>query len=71
MHSSFPAFDNVRRSQLWQPFEPEAGRLSLAMAEHPRLNDLVRFPDGGADDTDRVLDADHWYRRIHQNLDEL
>lgn len=65
------ALDDVRRLELRQPLEPEAGPLHLAMAELPGLDGLVRLPDVRRDDRHGVLQRDAWHRRVEQALHEL
>ncbi len=50
--------------------QPEARGFCRLVAEHPRLDDLIREPDPGRDDRDRILDGDAWDRRVHQGADE-
>jgi hypothetical protein len=41
MHLGFPAINDLRRLQLGQVLKPEACGLDFAMAELPRLDDLL------------------------------
>lgn len=71
MNPSFPALHDVRRDELGKVLEPEARCLHLAMTELPRLDDLVGFPDLGADDRDRILDSHHRRMTAHQVAHKL
>ena len=71
MYTSLPALHDVRRLKLWEPFEPEARCLRLAVPELPRLNDLIRLPDLRRDHGYRVLDCNPGDRRCHEKTDKI
>lgn len=57
VYPMFPALYDVRRSELWQPTQPQTGCLRLAMSELPRLHDLIRLAPQAGHDAHGILDA--------------
>lgn len=70
MNAGVPARDNLRRAQGREVFQPEARRLGFAVAELPRLDDLIGFADGRGQDADGVLDSQSRHGSGHQAADE-
>lgn len=70
MNSCFPARHQMCWHQRGKAFEPETGGFSFSVAEHPRLNALVRMADTVNCST-RVFDADAFNWRFHQFPYEL
>jgi hypothetical protein len=58
VNASGPPFDDSRRLQAWERLEPQARRFRFTVAELPRLDDLIRFANGGGQEPDRVFDCD-------------
>ena len=56
----FPALVGgaVKRNQRRQPAQPEARGLGLVVAEHPRLDDLIRLAEQRRHDRHGVLETD-------------
>jgi hypothetical protein len=67
----FAALNHIGGSEPRQVVEPEAGGLGFPVPELPRLDDLIRWPDGGADHAHRIFDAPAWDRCIHQQAHKI
>ncbi len=55
MDTRLSSLNRVRRYKFRESLQPQASPFRLPVPEHPRLNDLVRLPDSGRNDTDRVF----------------
>lgn len=70
MNASRAAFNDIRRDQLGEILEPEAGCFNLAMPELPRLDNLVWFPVEPRHNANWVFDAHTRRRSIDARFEE-
>lgn len=71
MDASLSPGNNVRWIERREILQPKASGLGFAVAELPRLNDLIRLPNAGGNDRNRVLNRDPRDGRRQQEPDKL